>query len=250
MYASSMTVNLNASAAVKSYQGNQAQFSQLSYSLQATGQKTGIDSVSISEQALDLQRNSYADTIFYTLFGMDKAGKSSSSVDGIMDLFGVPDSSAADPSFHGGKYKTLGQVGNDFFNDFTNLTGVLGNMFRLGGVGDGLSMRLDGYGHVLANEDHASADKVNTLFKENSIMVSRFAVMAGRGAIVQAAESVPGFQEAYNEDPPGAIKRYIDDLRDLLFGFRLDYGKNSFTTRFETEEAPVADVAAEEAEAA
>lgn len=136
-----------------------------------------------------------------------------------------------------GSYKTLDEVAGDFENDFNQLTGILGQVFQMAGVSfeNTISMSLDGVGGITVSQEGGDGDAASTaksFFSGDNSMVSRFAVMAARGAITQAATSVGGFDAAYQEDPAGAIREYIGDLENLLFGFTLTAGADGMDYHF------------------
>jgi len=132
------------------------------------------------------------------------------------------------------RYKTLDEVARDFREDYARLSGLLGPLFKEAGLGErqAIEMRLDGKGHVLATAGGEDAALVNSLFAADPSLVSQFAVMAARGALAQAGETVPGFAGAYAQDPPAAIREYIGDLERLLFAFTLTAGPDGMGYAF------------------
>ena len=120
--------------------------------------------------------------------------------------------------------KSLDEVEGDFQNDFMNFSDSFGKMSQLMGLGAGsFTMGLNGTGGMsVGGSDENMASKLQNMFNKpgNETTVARFAVMAARAALVDAKTSVPGFEQAYAQDPVGAIKGNIDSLKDLLLGFR------------------------------
>lgn len=119
------------------------------------------------------------------------------------------------------KTKSLDEVKSDFMADFNDFSGTFGKMSALMGLDSSQSftMGLNGVGGMTV-EGGVGADKLQSAFNNNSTLVARFAVMAARGSLADAGESVPGFKEAYAQDPVAAIKDNIGALKDLLLGFR------------------------------
>lgn len=134
-------------------------------------------------------------------------------------------------------YKTLDEVEQDFQTDFDQLASLIGSMFQTAGLGqdNAISLSLDGMGGITATQNGthtAESSAASSLFTRNSSTVSQFAVMAARGAIVEAGQSVDGFESAYAEDPAGAIRSYIGDLESLLFGFSMNVGGGNVSYDF------------------
>ena len=130
------------------------------------------------------------------------------------------------------KAKSLDDVENDFNQDFMNFSDVFGKMAQMMGLGEGESftMGLNGKGGVdVEGTDASGTSKLQQAFNGNSTMVSRFAVMAARAAITDAAKTADGFKQDYETDPFAAIKDHIDELKERLLGFRVsasNQGKN------------------------
>lgn len=121
------------------------------------------------------------------------------------------------------KTKTLKEVEGDFMADFNDFAGTFGKMQSMLGfdASSSFTMGLDGTGGMtVAGSDAAMASKVQGAFNGNSVMVSRFAVMAARASLADAGYTVDGFKDAYAEDPVAAIKDNIDALKERLLGFR------------------------------
>ena len=99
----------------------------------------------------------------------------------------------------------------------------LGSLFQLSGIdtNQAFSLQPAGKGHVLASSTAQDKAKIDGLFSDNPQLVSRFMVMAARGALSQAAETSPAFAAAYEQDPVSAIKQNIGTLKNLLLGFQL-----------------------------
>lgn len=120
--------------------------------------------------------------------------------------------------------KTLDEVNNDFLGDFQNFSSTFGAMSSMMGMsGSSFTMGLDGTGGMTVNgSDKNSANKLQQAFNTNQTMVSRFAVMAARAALVDAGNTADGFKDAYAKDPVGAIKDNIGALKERLLGFRTE----------------------------
>lgn len=140
------------------------------------------------------------------------------------------------------QYKSLDEVEGDFNKDFMNFTGAFGSLLgSLGLDAQGLTMGLNGVGGVNVEGEGNAAQKVQGAFNGSSTMVSRFAVMAARAALVDARGTVDGFESDYAKDPVAAIKSNIDALKERLLGFRavageegMSYGfMRSFSAKFE-----------------
>ncbi len=123
--------------------------------------------------------------------------------------------------------KSLFDVKNDFLADFNDFSSAFGSMSGMLGLsaGDTFTMGLNGTGGMtIGGSDAASAAKLSEAFNNadgsTSTMTKRFALMAARAALVDAGATEPGFQQAYKEDPVGAIKDNIGALKDRLLGFR------------------------------
>ena len=146
-----------------------------------------------------------------------------------LDVFKIicPNSDVSKP------YKSLNDVEKDFNQDFMNFTGSFASMFAtLGLDGKNLTMGLNGTGGVDVGGEGDAAQKVQSAFNGSNTMVSRFAVMAARAALVDARTSVPGFESDYASDPVAAIKANIGDLKDLLLGFRTVAGGEGMSYGF------------------
>ncbi len=121
------------------------------------------------------------------------------------------------------KTKSLAEVQDDFLGDFNNFAGAFGKMSAMMGLdaSDTFTMGLDGVGGMTVDgTDGATAANLQGAFNNNSTLVSRFAVMAARAALVDAGNTVDGFKGSYAEDPVAAIKDNIDALKERLLGFR------------------------------
>lgn len=137
--------------------------------------------------------------------------------------------------------KTLEEVGADFAEDFANFQSLFNEyMGPLNLDPDkALTMGLDGKGGVKVTQgDAQSAGQVNEVFAKNSVLVSRFAVMAARGAILDAAKTEPGFEEDYKKDAVGAIEKHIGALKDRLLGFRLTAKGNEMSYDYDRNYQP------------
>lgn len=161
--------------------------------------------------------------------------------------------------------KSLDQVEDDFQNDFFNFSSSFGKIAEMMGLGgESFTMGLNGTGGMTVNGSGENmASKLQGMFNGsgNETTVARFAVMAARAALVDAKTSVPGFEQAYSQDPVAAIKDNIDSLKELLLGFRtqasdgeMNYGfmRDSTIeyTGLTADSAEVAEEAAEETGAA
>ncbi len=175
-----------------------------------------------------------------------------------LDIFKIifPNSDAREDT------KSLDEVEGDFMNDFNNFSSSFSKMSQLMGLGSGsFTMGLNGTGGMTVNgSDENMANKLQSMFNGsgNETTVARFAVMAARAALVDAKTSVPGFEQAYSEDPVGAIKGNIDSLKDLLLGFRtqasggeMSYGfMRDFEVKYSSTTVSYANSSEEETEAA
>ncbi|MDR1534183.1 MAG: hypothetical protein LBU64_03690 [Planctomycetota bacterium] len=126
--------------------------------------------------------------------------------------------------------KTLAEVQADFqadFNHFAEAFGLVSGQLGLE-AGQTLTMGLNGVGGltVTGEDSSGSADKAENLFNRNQTLVSRFAVMAARAALVDAADTIEGFPGAYASDPFAAIKDNLDQLKQRLLGFRVQAGES------------------------
>ena len=126
--------------------------------------------------------------------------------------------------------KTLEEVESDFQGDFAGFAGMFAEVSSMLGLDSGQSfvMGLDGVGGMIVDGTGQRAEGMATrlegLFKGNQTLVSRFAVMAARAALTDAADTVEGFRSAYESDPVAAIKDNIDELKERLLGFRTRAG--------------------------
>ncbi|MBN2712225.1 MAG: hypothetical protein JXR97_07280 [Planctomycetes bacterium] len=121
------------------------------------------------------------------------------------------------------KTKTLEEVGQDLQEDLAGFQDFFAPVLSalqdsLGA--ESLTMRLDGKGHVLMGTDSEDVN-MRTELGDNETFAARFAVIAARSAILDAAANEPGFEQDYKEDAVGAIKKHIDALADRLFGYRM-----------------------------
>ena len=133
------------------------------------------------------------------------------------------------------KTKSLSEVEGDFMSDFTDFSSAFGKLSSMMGMSgaDSFVMGLDGVGGMtVSGTSEASAAKLQNGFNQNSTMVSRFAVMAARAALVDAGNTVPGFKDAYASDAVGAIGDNIDALKERLLGFRTVAGNGSMQYGF------------------
>ncbi|MDR1611277.1 MAG: hypothetical protein LBT97_00675 [Planctomycetota bacterium] len=131
--------------------------------------------------------------------------------------------------------KSLDEVEDEFNQDFMNFSSWFGKLSGMLGLDDSttLAMGLNGVGGVdVSGSDSATASKVRSAFNTDGTLVSRFAVMAARAALVDARNSVKGFDEAYSADPVSAIKDNIDSLKELLLGFRTVSGDSDMQYGF------------------
>lgn len=131
--------------------------------------------------------------------------------------------------------KSLSQVQDDFMADFYDFSAAFGAMAgAMGASGsDSFVMGLDGVGGMtVEGSSEAMAAKLQSGFNGNSTMVSRFAVMAARAALVDAGNTVPGFKDAYASDAPGAISDNIAALKERLLGFRTVAGDGTMQYGF------------------
>jgi len=135
----------------------------------------------------------------------------------------------------GRKYKTLDEVASDFEDSLTDFKKLFGEFFGALNLdpSKALTLQLDGKGKVVASGENPQTEAVNRTFSQNDVLVSRFAVMAARAAIVNAADTAPGFREAYETNPPGAIKEYIGELKDRLLGFQMNVSGGNFGWGFD-----------------
>lgn len=119
--------------------------------------------------------------------------------------------------------KSLGEVKNDFMGDFNDFSSYFGTMSQMMGLSasDSFTMGLNGVGGMtVTGTDSAMAANLQQSLGSNQTFTARFAVMAARAALTDAGSTVPGFKEAYAQDPVGAIQNNIDALKDRLLGFR------------------------------
>lgn len=126
----------------------------------------------------------------------------------------------------GKQYKSLDEVEADFTDDFKRFASLFASLSGALGLDSSapLTMGLNGVGGVDVAGDGGAAEKVREAFAKSETMVSRFAVMAARAALVDARSSVSGFASAYSQDPVAAIKDNIDSLKELLLEFRVVAG--------------------------
>lgn len=123
------------------------------------------------------------------------------------------------------KAKTLEEIESDFLGDFSAFSDTwrgLVSSLKLE-PGQSFVMGLDGVGGMTVEGD-AMAGQVGRLFNDSSVAVARFAVMAARAALVDAADTLEGFKDDYNSDPFAAVKDHIDGLKERLLGFRVQTG--------------------------
>ncbi|MCL1999901.1 MAG: hypothetical protein FWG74_00565 [Planctomycetes bacterium] len=121
------------------------------------------------------------------------------------------------------KTKSLEEVEADFMADFTGFAGAFGKLSSLMGLGssDMFTMGLDGVGGMtVTGVNKTLAANLQQAFSNDNTLVSRFAVMAARAALVDAGNTLSGFKNSYAEDPITAIKDNIDALKERLLGFR------------------------------
>ncbi len=123
--------------------------------------------------------------------------------------------------------KTLAQVGQDLQEDLAAFDDLISGIFSAADIDTSqpLTLQADGRGHVLVQSEHKDARAVNDLFAENSVMVSRFMVIAARSSILDAAETEPGFKADYEKDARQAIRTHIDALKERMLGFRMRIGE-------------------------
>ncbi|MDR0362870.1 MAG: hypothetical protein LBJ46_09350 [Planctomycetota bacterium] len=132
------------------------------------------------------------------------------------------------------KQKTLDDVEGDFNQDFMNFSSMFGKLAGMLGLGanESLTMGLNGVGGVDVEGEEDAVRKVQGAFNGSGTMVSRFAVMAARAALVDARGTVDGFGAQYENDPVAAIKNNIDSLKERLLGFRTVSGENEMIYGF------------------
>ena len=123
------------------------------------------------------------------------------------------------------KAKTLEEVESDFLGDFSSFADAWRGIASSLGLNPSQSfvMGLDGAGGMTAEGD-AMAGQVSGLFNDSPVAVARFAVMAARAAVVDAADTLEGFRSDYESDPFAAVKDHIDGLKERLLGFRVQTG--------------------------
>lgn len=172
-----------------------------------------------------------------------------------------------------GKAKSLDTISGEFNNDFSGFASMFGKLTSMLGLDSSqtFTMGLDGKGGMTVDgSDKSMTDKLSSFVNNGSsssqTMIARFAVMAARGALTDAANTVDGFKDAYAQDPFQAIVDNIDALKERLLGFRTEAGNGtmnygfmrSFSMKFEYSAttasyqtgAPEEAAAAEEAEEA
>lgn len=133
------------------------------------------------------------------------------------------------------KTKSLSEVEGDFMSDFNDFSSAFGMMSQMMGISgsDSFVIGLDGAGGMtVSGTSEEMAAKLQSGFNGNSTMVSRFAVMAARAALVDAGNTVDGFKDAYASDAAGAITDNIDALKERLLGFRTVAGGGSMQYGF------------------
>ncbi len=193
-------MNITSSSLLAAYQSTTVQSGSFSLSgsyLELTGNTATVaqkDSMNISDLAKDLLERAKSLDVFKIIY---------------------PDGDVSK------QYKSLDEVEGDFNKDFMNFSGTFGSLLSSMGLnGAGLTMGLNGVGGVTVQGEGNAQQKVQSAFNGSSTMVSRFAVMAARAALVDARNSVDGFDASYSKDPVGAITANIDALKERLLGLR------------------------------
>lgn len=133
------------------------------------------------------------------------------------------------------KTKSLGEVKNDFMSDFQDFSSYFGTMSQMMGLSgsNSFSMGLNGVGGMtVSGSNEAMAEKLAAGFSGNETLTARFAVMAARAALTDAGSSVPGFKDAYAQDPVAAIQDNIDALKERLLCFRTVAGNGTMQYGF------------------
>ncbi|MDR2392214.1 MAG: hypothetical protein LBE84_11125 [Planctomycetota bacterium] len=129
--------------------------------------------------------------------------------------------------------KTLEEVESDFQGDFASFASMFAKLSSMISLDSGQSfaMGLDGVGGMIVDGTgqggEGMATRLEGLFNNNQTLVSRFAVMAARAALADAADTVAGFRSAYESDPVAAVKDNIDGLKERLLGFRTLAGEET-----------------------
>ena len=185
-----------------------------------TGATQSTGKISASASYLEIMGGT-SGSIYDTEDTSDISSKAQEMLDRIksLDVFSIiyPKSDATKNT------KSLGEVKDDFLGDFNDFSSYFGTMSQMMGLssGDTFTMGLDGVGGMtVAGTDASAAASLQQGFSANQTMTARFAVMAARAALTDAGSTVPGFKDAYAQNPVGAIENNIDALKERLLGFR------------------------------
>lgn len=194
-YTNNYAASLYAAQSTRSTQSTSTTGSFLEITGDASGNKYNADSIDISSQARGMLERARNLDVFSCIF---------------------PNNNVAS-----GQYKSLDTVQNEFMSDFSNFSSSFGALAGLYGMGSGqsITMGLDGKGGMtVGGSDEALANKFSGATSE--AMTSKFAIMAARAALVDAGNTLDGFDSQYSQDPVGAIEANIDALKERLLGFR------------------------------
>jgi hypothetical protein len=142
------------------------------------------------------------------------------------------------PVMHGAgstaRVKTLAEIGQEYTADLAGFESLMGEIFRQTGFDTSIPFTLqpDGKGSVQVLGEHPQGRIVQSAFDESSKMTARFMVMAARGTLLEAAEAVPGFRDAYRADGVQAVHTYENELKDLLLSYQMRVSGDGFEPGF------------------
>ncbi|MHC4872721.1 MAG: hypothetical protein ACYTFY_12840, partial [Planctomycetota bacterium] len=131
--------------------------------------------------------------------------------------------------------KSIPEISADLAENISWLENSFGSFFDMMNINpaDSVSFQLDGVGGVSVKTDSKDMPKIEQMFQNNPVMVSRYAVAAARASLINAYETDPGFKAGFDYDPRQAIKDNIGLLKDKLLGGSMTYQDRKLTPVFE-----------------
>lgn len=118
-----------------------------------------------------------------------------------------------------GKYKTLGQVKSDLFSDLNSFNDLAGALFGSAGITTPITLQMTGAGSL--KQVGTENEKVSGVIKDNQVLTPRFALIAARAAIGEAANREADFTKDYHNNPPATMQKYEATLKNLMLNFQL-----------------------------
>lgn len=128
----------------------------------------------------------------------------------------------------------LGDLRDSYREEAASFQGSTLAMFKQYGIDSSQEAVLtsDFEGKIRVANDHPDKEKVEAAFEDNPELTNQFRRLSAMGSLLRAADEAAPFQEAYANDPYGAVERYgylFDDNRQSEFHLSIsDAGIDEF----------------------